>query len=119
MDSRVASRLLLGLPVVVDATNVTNAARVRIITGPGGMGVQPSALRFVVADEVLRRRNLHRTGRERLPLEMVLGPASVMRAVASAEQLKAEGVGTVVDVPGEENQLICSSAAALIGFQPA
>jgi hypothetical protein len=94
-------------------------ARLRMIRW-ARLRVRPSsALRFVVADEVLQRRNLHRTGHRRLPLEMVLASASVMRAIASAEQLRDEGVGTVIDVPGEENQVDATAAAALIGFQPA
>jgi predicted kinase len=97
VDARIAARLAAGLPVLVDATNVTPEARARARKH----GAPTTALRFPVADDVLLARNAARTDHHWVPTDLLLHLAETFRATASLEQLRAEGFDAVADVPGK------------------
>jgi predicted kinase len=98
VDARIAARLAAGLPVLVDATNVTPAARARARKHGG----PATALRFPADDEVLLTRNAARTGHRAVPTDLLLHLAATFRAAASVEQLRAESFDVVADVHGKD-----------------
>ena len=117
MDTRVATRLSAGLPVVVDATNVTPHARTRMIAWARQHGRPVTALQFQVETPVLVRRNATRIGHARVPTEDVQEYAEIAAAHASAAQLLGEGIDVVVSVPGEADGASPSDAAEAICLQ--
>jgi len=114
MDSRVATRLAAGQPVVVDATNVAPGARARMIAWAQQHGRPVTALRFHVENGVLVRRNALRIGHARVPAEDVLDYAVRAAAHGSRDQLLGEGIDLVVDVPGEAEGASPAEAAQAI-----
>jgi predicted kinase len=96
VDARVAARLAGGLPVMLDATNVTPAARRRARSFSGTI----SALRFSVADEVLIARNAARP----VPVaaDVVAGLTAAFRESASLDRLRSEGYAVTADAPAPE-----------------
>ena len=96
VDARIAARLAATLPVVVDATNVTPAARRRARSFGGPV----SALRFPVAGEVLVARNAARP----VPVatDVVARLITAFQEDASLEQLRAEGYAVAADVPAAD-----------------
>ena len=96
VDARIAARLAAGRPVLLDATNVTPAARRRARSWGGPV----SALRFAVAGTVLIARNAARP----VPVApaVVAGLIAVFEQSASLEQLRAEGYAVTADAPAPD-----------------
>jgi predicted kinase len=113
-DRRLIARLRAGLTSVVDATNVRVEARERLVAIARRFGVPVVVLRFERSDEVLIAQNSQRS--KRLPVPEVRGYAALMTAHASAEQLRAERVWAVHDVPGRDQQVNPAQAAARFAF---
>jgi predicted kinase len=80
---------------VVDATNVTAAAKARMRQWAQRYGRPATALRFVVEDDVLLHRNATRTEHARVADDDVLRYAHLMRVEATPAQLRAEGFDVV------------------------
>jgi len=113
-DRRVAQRLGAGLSVVVDATNVLPQARMRLTAIAGRFGSPVVVLRFARPPSVLIAQNAERD--KRLPVEQVLDFAALMAAHATVEQLSAEDVWAVHDVPGRDQQVTPAQAAGWFEF---
>jgi predicted kinase len=114
MDARVIARLRQDQPVVVDATNVLPAARLRMIRWADEYDRPTTALRFLVEDAVLLSRNQSRTGHRKLAVAEILRYAAMMRTDATPEQLRSEGIGLVIDVPSHDGNL--ADPAVLVRF---
>jgi predicted kinase len=109
-DRRLIARLRAGLTSVVDATNVRIEARELLATIARRFGVPVVVLRFERSDKVLIAQNSER--RKRLPVPEVREYAALMAAYAAPEQLRAEEVWAVHDVPGRDQQVSPAQAAA-------
>jgi predicted kinase len=114
MDKRVATRLEAALAVVVDATNVLPHARLRMIAWARQYSRPVTALRFLVAAEVLVHRNAERLGHAHVPVDDVLRYATAAARHTAPARLFDEGITVVVDVPGEAEGLNPAQAAATI-----
>lgn len=114
MDRRVASRLAESLAVVVDATNVTPAARLRMLAWARQHGRPATALRFRVATGVVLCRNAERLGPARVPTDDLLRYAEIAARQTTDAQLFSEGIDVVLDVPGEAQGFSPAQAAASI-----
>ncbi|MET1004772.1 MAG: ATP-binding protein, partial [Propionibacteriaceae bacterium] len=101
MDRRVGARLAAGLPVIVDATNVTVAGRARMLAHARTHRRPSTALRFPVDEGVLLARNAARTGHRLVPPGDVVSYAALFHSGASRPQLTAEGLDQIHDVPAD------------------
>jgi predicted kinase len=113
-DRRVAERLGAGLSVVVDATNVLPQARMRLTAIAARFGCPVVVLRFAQPPPVLIAQNAGRD--KRLPVQQVRDYAALMAAHATVEQLRAEDVWAVHDVPGRDQQVTPAQAAGRFEF---
>lgn len=109
MDDLVRQRLNDGRAVVVDATNVTSQARLRMIKWAKDAGCPVWVARFPVDLSTLLDQNAHRS--KILPASMVAHYADLMDGSATTEHLLAEGIDVVVDVPGRRENLQPQDAA--------
>jgi predicted kinase len=90
-----ARRLLAGRLTVVDATNVTPAARRALLRRAAGAGVPAVAIVLALAPAVVDARNATRAGR-RVPRDAVLQQLADLEAGVRAGALEAEGFALVV-----------------------
>ncbi|MBV1854554.1 ATP-binding protein [Catellatospora sp. NEAU-YM18] len=98
MDELVQQRLLLGLPAVVDATNVTSQARLRMIAWSARIGNPVWVARFTADLATVLAQNAGRA--KVIPADVVTRYAEIMAEQATDEQLISEGIDRIIDVPG-------------------
>jgi predicted kinase len=116
-DRRVAARLAAGRLVVAESTNVLRHARARLIAIANRFEMPVTALRFIQPETVLHEQNQGRT--KVLPAAEVARYAALMAEHAGIDQLYAEGVSLVRDVPGRTQHRTASQAAKLYRFRTA
>jgi len=95
-DRRIAAQLKAGKVAIVDATNVKPEARARLIAIAVKYHRPVMAFCFRRDEATLLRQNQQRD--VKVPETMVIEYADLMRSVTD-EQLRGEGIGTVVEVP--------------------
>jgi len=95
-DRRIAVQLEAGEAAIVDATNVKPEARTRLIAIAVKYHRPVTAFCFRRDEATLLRQNQRRD--VKVPEGMVIEYADIMRSVTD-EQLRSEGVGTIVEVP--------------------
>ncbi|MFI7417907.1 AAA family ATPase [Nonomuraea sp. NPDC049684] len=116
-DRRITARLSTGRTVIAESTNVLHHARARLLAIADRFQMPVTALRFTQPEEVLLEQNQER--RKALPAAEVSRYAALMAMHAGPDQLYAEGVSLVHDVPGRTQHLTASQAARLFEFRTA
>lgn len=112
MDDLVRRRLRAGLPVVLDATNVTSQARLRMIKWAKAARRPVWAATFRVDAQTALDQNA--TREKVLPEAAVLEYAHRMQANSSPAQLVAEGIDQIIDVPGRTDNTSPAQAIRLV-----
>lgn len=111
-DRRVVERLRAGLTAVADATNILPEARARLASIAPAIRCPVVVLRFGQPEVVLIAQNAERD--KCLPVQEIRDYATLMAEYATSEQLRAEDVWAVYEVPGRDQRVNAAKAAARV-----
>lgn len=110
-DRRVFALLTEGRHAIAESTNVTRAARARLMAVARDVGVSVTVLRFDVGQDDLLRQHAERD-RSDVSAAEIREYAAIMASDAGVDQLYSEGAAAVHDVPGRRQGFTPDMAAA-------